>query len=122
MRRFGPLRASGEWIANNLPLHMLGPLGLRPVRLRYEDLVEAPHEQLERICGPGTVEFVEHHRVALSTHHTVAGNPQRFATGSLPLRCDCEWMERMPRRSRALVSAVSWPFLWRYGYLGAARK
>jgi hypothetical protein len=87
--------------------------------LRYQDFVRDP---------PGTVadilEFVgeptEHVRISasrtvyLGEDHTVAGNPIRFRRGEIEVRRDDEWRARMPRRRKALVTALTLPALARF--------
>jgi hypothetical protein len=46
----------------------------------------------------------------------VSGNPNRFETGAVQLRPDVEWVGRLGRSHRALVTAVTWPLLLRYRY------
>ncbi len=52
----------------------------------------------------------------LGISHTVSGNPNRFETGAVALRTDREWQKSMKPRDRALVSALTFPLLRRYGY------
>ena len=54
-------------------------------------------------------------------NHTVAGNPIRFTRGPLEIRADAEWQALMPARQRAVVTGLTWPLLWRYGFLGERR-
>jgi D-aminopeptidase len=52
--------------------------------------------------------------------HTVSGNPNRFETGAIELRPDHEWISNMSPRDRALVTVLTSPLLYRYGYRIAA--
>jgi len=52
--------------------------------------------------------------VDLGEDHTVAGNPIRFRRGEIEVRRDDEWRTRMPRRSKALVTALTLPALARF--------
>jgi len=85
--------------------------------------------ELERLADPraavsSVLEFVgeptEHVRISarrtvdLGEDHTVAGNPIRFRRGEIEVRRDDEWRERMPRRSKALVTALTLPALARF--------
>jgi hypothetical protein len=54
--------------------------------------------------------------VGVAPAHTVAGNPMRFANGSLSIELDDEWRTAMPVRDRVSVAAATWPLLARYGY------
>ena len=52
----------------------------------------------------------------LGISHTVSGNPNRFDTGSVALRPDQAWKKDMNPRNRNLVTALTFPLLYRYGY------
>jgi hypothetical protein len=39
-------------------------------------------------------------------------------SGPVELRYDGEWAARQSRRDRRVVTALTWPLLARYGYLG----
>ena len=54
----------------------------------------------------------------LDTDHTVAGNVVRFKRGSIELRLDEEWKRSMKPSDARLVTALTWPLLLKYGYLG----
>ena len=53
--------------------------------------------------------FVGDRTVLLQASHTVAGNPDRLRRGEVVLRLDDEWRERMSRRDRAMVGAMTAP-------------
>jgi hypothetical protein len=127
MRRFHPGMTALRWSLYHLLLHALGRLGVPSLRIRYEDVVARPREQIRRTeqflgedgrddadlvaFGPETFE--------LGVNHTVAGNRVRLKRGAVPVRVDDEWTRAMPRVHRCLVTALSWPLLRRYGYVGA---
>lgn len=97
--------------------------GVRTMRLRYEDFVAAPQLGVRRILdllGSRCEQwpFVGSHSVVLASTHTVGGNPSRFSTGTVELRPDEEWRRALPRRDRAIVTAICWPLMRRHGYLG----
>ena len=54
----------------------------------------------------------------LPADHQIAGNPFRFERGPLVLRVDDAWRSRLAIRSRVTVTAITWPLLAAYGYLG----
>jgi hypothetical protein len=54
--------------------------------------------------------------VSLGPNHTVTGNPNRFDRGRIHLREDRRWQQSMPKRQRALATAVTLPLLGRYQY------
>ena len=100
-------------------------LGTRvPVyRLRYETLLATPRQALERALGsldfqPGAsdLDFITDSVVHLRANHTVMGNPMRLAVGDVPLRLDDAWRSEMPALARLTTTALTWPYLVRYGY------
>ncbi len=135
MTRWRPGRTTLHWLAQNLAFRHLARQGVPMVRVRYEDLVDAPRRTLHRLVrrlglagGPGREghdragrpAFVRRGVVTLSAAHTVSGNPMRFAVGRVALTRDDAWRARLPRRHRRLVTALTWPLCLRYGYrLGA---
>jgi hypothetical protein len=54
--------------------------------------------------------------VELGTNHTLAGNPNRFRTGSVRIAEDDEWQSRLARRDRMVMTSATLPMLLRYGY------
>lgn len=117
MTRWGPARTALHWTAQNLALDLLARRGGDVTRVRYEDLVTAPHATLtslaERLALPADLPFVTGSTVRLGTAHTASGNPMRFTVGPVDLALDDSWRSG-PRRG--LVAALTWPLRSRYGY------
>ncbi len=120
-----PVVGSGlRWTLYGVLFHALSLLGVPVAVIRYEDLLADPRGELERVMRfsgvravqPDDLSHVSGSAVTMSVHHTVAGNPMRFQTGEVALRPDTEWRERMPRRDRLLVEAVTAPLRIFYGY------
>ncbi len=93
----------------------------RYLAVRYEDLVGAPEEVLGDIAAfvgedLGAGPFVSPDTVHLEPTHSAWGNPSRFLSGDVQLRADDEWEAALASRDRALVEALTWPWLRRYGY------
>jgi sulfotransferase family protein len=90
------------------------------LRLRYEGFVANPRESLERILElvgvAAELPLAGEREVRLGVSHTVSGNPNRFETGSVELRPDREWKDKMSPRNKALVTVLTTPLLQRYGY------
>ena len=128
MPRFHPGVTALRWSVYHVLLHVVGRLGVPTLRVRYEDVVRRPEQQIRRAAEfagediegmldlgafrPGAFE--------LGTDHTVAGNRVRLRRGSVPVRVDDEWRRAMSRRHRGLVTVLSWPLLRLYGYVGSA--
>ncbi len=122
MARVPPSRIALRWVGYNLAFHLLARTGVPTLFMRYEDLVRTARTQMGRVLvfvgrdadtplpyvGAGSVEVV--------VEHSVAGNPMRFRTGTLPLRLDEQWRTDLPARHRRLVAILTSPLLRAYGY------
>jgi hypothetical protein len=98
----------------------------RSIRLRYEDFVADPAAALKNIasmCGAEWSEAADNAaRNPLNPEHQVAGSRHRTSR-ALQIRADEEWRSQMPAGKFRLVTVLSAPLLWRYGYpLAVARK
>ncbi|CAN5663105.1 sulfotransferase [soil metagenome] len=123
MPRYSPLAAAGWWDAFNVALGLLPVTGTSVRRVRYEDLVDDPTGVLRQVLGPAGVAldpgwdtFLTGDGATLGTSHSVAGNPMRFRTGTVPLRRDDAWRHQLPARDRRIVTAATAPLLAAYGY------
>lgn len=130
-------RQRKEWIPGTSPLRttkrwLLVTLGTEYVRtcvpkwrtLRYEDFVRAPRAatlQIAADLGYNRVEtpFIAESTAELGPQHMLGSNPDKLKRG--PTRI-AEKSADLPRPSRTLVSALTAPFLWRYGYWGNGRR
>jgi Sulfotransferase family len=121
MVRFSPAKSSALWDTWNASAEALWRrTPERYLRLRYEDFVAEPRKSLARILGlvgvTAELPLAGEREVRLGVSHTVSGNPNRFETGAVELRPDQEWVSSMSPRDRALVTALTLPFLKHYGY------
>jgi hypothetical protein len=121
MQQQGPLKASALWTLWNATAQLFWRRSGRYLRVRYEDLIDEPEVTVREICAfvgepPDGLPFVAPHEVRLEPSHSVAGNPSRFTTGTVPLRSDDEWRARMRRSDRLVVTSVTWPLLLQLGY------
>jgi hypothetical protein len=121
MVRFSPAKSSALWDSWNASAEALWRRTPETyLRLRYEDFVADPRKSLERIVSlvgvTAELPLAGEREVKLGISHTVSGNPNRFETGAVELRPDREWVDRMEPRHRALVTALTFPLLKRYGY------
>jgi hypothetical protein len=120
-----PSRTALRWMAYHLLFHGLGMVDGRQLVVRYEDVVRAPRAEVARIIehlgerlDDRALEFVGPRTVRLAPNHTAVGNDMRFRVGEVPLRLDDAWRRGLPASDRRVVTAMTWPFLRRYGYLG----
>lgn len=128
MGTYSPVSAAGWWDAFNVMLTALRATGAPVTRLRYEDVLDDPAAALRDVLTPtglalepGWDDFLTPEGAVLGPIHSVAGNPMRFRTGTIPLRRDDAWREALPARDRRMVTALTSPFLAAYGYMGRPR-
>jgi len=123
MQRQSPSKSAALWMLWNTTSQRFWGAGPRSFRVRYEDFIEAPRPVIERIAtlvgeGPSGLPFASETEVRLETTHGVAGNPSRFTTGTVSLKLDDAWRRDMRPRDRRLVTTITAPLAYRYGYLG----
>ena len=91
----------------------------RYLRLRYEDLARAPDDAMRDLFAkllPGS-EWRADEIGGSDTRHQLYGNRMRAANLSLAeVKEDARWQRDMPRVYRSLVSLLTAPLRWRYGY------
>jgi sulfotransferase family protein len=121
---YRPREAAARWMLANGVFENLAR-SVPTIRVRYEQFVAEPQSELRRIAShagvdlaPDTLDFVGQGSLELGVGHTAAGNPMRFETGRVMLREDERWRTVMDRGQQRLVTALTWPLLLRYGYLG----
>lgn len=91
------------------------------LRMKYESFAENPRSTIQttlEILGidyPVSLLSLDS-QASISVHHTVSGNPIRSQSGTIPIRKDKEWTERMSFARVALTTSLTWPLLMRYGY------
>jgi hypothetical protein len=108
---------------------LLGPAGAPYRRLRYEQLVSAPAESLAELAAfagatltPGDLDWAREDELEVGTVHTVDGNPMRLGGGGIRLRLDDAWRTRLAPRDRRVVSLITAPLRWTYGYTTPHRR
>jgi hypothetical protein len=95
-------------------------INLKSITIHYEDLVERPAQEVERILafvGSDEPSNITSNSVVLPSSHTLVGNPQRFVVGKVKIQGDIEWQYSMSFWKKAVVSAMTLPLLIKYGYL-----
>lgn len=123
--RHRPPFVATYWSSRNVLSELL-QRRLPYVRVRYEDVMSSPETELPRLVE--TVDALRGREIPLSADrtirlepvHAMLGSPQRFETGPVRLRSDVEWRRAMPAAARAAMTAMTWPLLVRYGYVGGA--
>jgi len=125
MDNYSVLRSTAEWVSFNAAFGLGPALQVPTLRIRYEDFVRRPREELTRVVRfAGSLseppELFGEKTVSLSPDHSMAGNPMRFTSGEVDLVVDDEWRSALPTGQRRLVTALTAPWLLRYGYLGSS--
>jgi hypothetical protein len=121
MSRSHVSRAAVLWsVTNSLAESVRRRAGAgRFVRVRYEDLCDAPEEVIGSILtGAVTAGVLASVPVEApeAENHTAWGNPMRLQAGPVTWRRDRRWQVEMPRRQRALAFGAAAPLALRYGY------
>ena len=130
MPRYAAAASAVRWSVYSMLFHLLRLVGVPTLIVKYEQLVADPRDTLERVLrfagvepDPDALDFIgADGSVRLDPHHTVAGNPMRFTVGRVDLRLDDTWQHRMPSGRRRLVSLLSAPMRYRYGYVGQVKS
>lgn len=122
MLRMSSAAVAARWIAHNGVMEFLAAR-VPAIRTRYEAFVASPRaavrdglRELGHSFSEADLSFLASDHVRLEPNHTVMGNPMRMAVGEVPLRADVAWELQLPLRDRAIVTALTWPMLIRYGY------
>jgi hypothetical protein len=123
LERYDPVSASARYLVYNALTARLARRGLPLLLVRYEDFVARPAASVRTIAAfAGAIpseqdlDCIGPDWVELRPNHTVDGNPMRFSVGTVKLVADEEWRQRMRRRDRVLVTAITGPLLRRYRY------
>lgn len=127
MDRYAPAVVGVRYLFTNLMLHLLSLLRTPRRFLRYEDFVARPAAATADILGfagatPADLGFVDGTTLHLNPHHSVGGNPMRFSQGAVEVRLDDRWRSALPRRDRLIVTALTWPLLLLYRYVGPGSR
>lgn len=112
-----------DWMTSNVGVHLMAGLGVPYTRVRYEDLVREPRRTIRRIVKSvaglePSLDFIRGTTVCCRATHSSGGNPVRVRHGPIKVRLDDEWHRAMPARRKLVVTALTWPLLFGYGYIG----
>jgi hypothetical protein len=117
---YSPTYSAMEWSAQNEIISFLG-LGRKHFkRMRYEDVIQDPkkaiNEAFKLLDEPEpNLDFLDESPINVAMQHIVNGNPDRFSQ-TITLRPDFEWQEKMNPKYRRIVTWMTFPLLWKYGY------
>ena len=107
-----PRKSATRWLSINAAAAYYRAREGRATLVRYEDFCAAPDRVLRDVAERLGTASSGH-----GTHgHSLSGNPSRFETTARPIASDESWRDELPAADRRLVSAISAPLRWRYGY------
>lgn len=115
-------KSSLLWLLWNwLTILLWGPRSNRYIRVRYEDFASAPQRTLAEVVrmiglDPTALPFEGSHQARVQPTHSVAGNPARLSSGTVRVKPDTEWVDRMGARDHWVVTALTAPVLLSLGY------
>lgn len=113
-------RGLAFWCADNSLCRLLRSQAAGYTLLRHEDFIRAPRQTLERIASsvaghPVAADFFSAARARVRSQHWLAGNPRAQLNTELQIR---ESKFHVPWPARMAASLVTFPLLWKFGYLG----
>ncbi len=122
---YGVLASTYQWFVGNWATEKFWKkYPERYLRLNYEAFVARPQSAVAAILAllqkrDKVLPFTGKRQVALKPSHAVWGNPSRFQAGNITLQLDDEWQYNMRRADKALVTMLTLPLLYRYGYFSS---
>jgi hypothetical protein len=117
-----PVQSSLKWFLVNWSIQTLQRRTKQMyMRIRYEDVISQPSTVVANILRfvgeeSSNLPFQNGRELELDVNHMIAGNPMRFQRGKLELLPDIEWMSRLRKRDKVLVTLLTWPMLIKYKY------
>ena len=122
MRSHGAAASSLYWnVLNESTRRLWRDEDGKHLLVRYEDFVARPQQTVDEIVrfageSPHALPWTASGELELDPTLTVSGNPSRFDHGTVALRADVEWQQKLTQRDRRVVDAITFPFRGRYGY------
>lgn len=120
MPQYPTFQTAAAWSVFNAFFELLDRIGEDVIRIRYEDLVDAPAATIasiiDRAGSPHKLRHIQGDCVTLHQNHTASGNPLRFKRGALELRLDNAWRDELDELQKLTVTATTLPFLKFYDY------
>jgi hypothetical protein len=120
-----PFLTGTRWMYTNSMLHLAHRYGIPTIFVKYESFVQAPKQVILNILEAIHETHLEQHLEDVFVGDSIAvRKPAHIAGGNYSkmnrtprLRLDDEWQHRMSWNQRAVVTALTSPLLWKYGYL-----
>lgn len=120
---FAPLVFLGAagWIIGNLLAECLKVFGdAKVLRVRYEDLIDCPYEELGRIESFLGYPLEDLKKIVVDKSqfnigHNIGGKHMRLKKG-FAIEKRGSYSPRLPKKYLILINFLCWPLIWRYGY------
>lgn len=125
MGEISPRKVAMHWNVGHTFATLASRRFTKNVMCRYEDFTTEPQmtmiDMLARLdMEKGTLhQFTSPNQVSLSDDHCLWGNPDRMMRGTVTIRPDMAWREKMPVKEKLQVTLLTLPWLVKYGYLTA---
>ena len=126
--RQSTLKSTFYWLAWNPAItYLWNHPSANYMFLPYENFVLNPQEVVAKILSfiqeeKQALPFINKRTIEITRGHAVAGNIARLTDGPVTLKIDDEWKTNLAWTSKFLVSALAWPFLYKYGYRFSIRN
>ena len=117
-QRLTPASSTIKWCMRNIFFEMYKSKKYKYTLLKYESFVKDVSKHVSMLTSKyaGMDNRIEN--IEVGVNHTIWGNPSRLKRGKIEIRTDDAWRREMQWKDRLLVTALSWPLLLKYGYLG----
>lgn len=122
MQQMQPMISAYRWIVHNITSSYFWTKQTdKYIILRYEDFINNPRLEIERILGflgvsNRTLPFIDDRSVLLSRNHVVWGNPNRHRTGVINIVADDEWKDAFRGKNKFIIDLLTFPGRLKYGY------
>ena len=120
MPQFPPYWSSLAWVANNLQAEILRMRGCENIVLRYEDLVDNPTYEVNKILnqvGLPSISADQKGMFHAPLSHGIWGNPSRWLSmNGIKVIKDERWVTDLSKVDFTLSTLISAPLLKWYGY------
>lgn len=119
------IRVAMHWLRYNWRAEAIkAQLGNRATFIRYEDLASDPQKTLTKLLMaydpqhvPELSRVISGNSAVVGVNHTAGGNPDRVKVGRITIRPDVEWRCALPVWKQLFVTSLTWPLMFKYGYL-----
>jgi len=118
-------KSTYDWLTRNLFHEVFArQLSARYRRVLYEDFARAPAAIAAEVAAfvgvsDAALPFTGEREIDIAPHHCIGVNySHRTSAGTIAIRADAEWQQRIAPRDRITATLVALPLLWKYGCAG----